>query len=299
MKIAITGASGLIGSRLVRRLESGGHSVLKLVRREPGAGEARWDVGSGLHDPSALLGVEAAVHLAGESIASGLWTKARKREIRYSRVIGTRMLCESLARIEPKPRVLVAASAMGFYGDRGDEILDESSAPGSGFLPETCVAWEAACDPAREAGIRVAHIRTGLVLSRRGGALKEMLPLARLGLGGSLGSGRQFWSWITRDDLASVYVHALERGEASGPINAVAASVRQRDFAKALGRVLHRPAFLPAPAFALRLALGEMADGLLLASARMRAAALERQGFRFAHPELESALRQSLADAEW
>ncbi len=297
MRIAITGADGFIGRPLAARLAAAGHEVLKLVRRAPRApGEAAWDPAAGTIDRAALAGVDGVVHLAGASIAGGRWTAARRALLRDSRTGPTRLLAETLAALQPRPRVLVSASATGFYGDRGEEWLDESSAAGTGFLAETARAWEAAAAPATRAGIRVAHPRTGLVLAPHGGALAAMLPVFRLGLGGPLGAGRQWWSWIALEDAVAALVHALEREDVRGPFNVVApAPVRCAAFARALGAALRRPALLPAPAFALRLVLGAgQADELLLAGQRVRPAALERTGFSFARPELGPALARML-----
>lgn len=300
MRIAVTGADGLLGRPLVHRLVAAGHDVVRLVRRAPrGAGEVGWDPPAGAIDRAGLAGVAAAVHLAGARVAGGRWTAARRALLRESRVTPTRLLAGTLATLEPPPRVLVSASAVGVYGDRGDEWLDESSAAGTGFLAETARAWEDAAAAAARAGVRVAHPRTGLVLAAHGGALAALLPLFRLGLGGPLGSGRQWWSWIELDDAVAALVHALEHDDVRGPFNVVSpAPARCRDVARALGAVLRRPVLLPAPAFALRLALGaRQADELLLASQRVRPAVLERTGFAFASPDLGGALARQLRGA--
>jgi uncharacterized protein len=297
MRVAVTGAGGLIGRPLCARLVAAGHDVRRLVRRAPGAAdEIRWDPAAGIPDRATLEGVEAVVHLAGESIAGGRWTAARRASIRDSRVGPTRRLAEALASLERRPRVFVSASAVGVYGDRGDEWLDESSSTGTGFLAEVARAWEGAAEPAAHAGIRVVHPRTGIVLAPDGGALAAMLPLFRLGLGGPLGSGRQWWSWITLADAVRALVHAIGHEDVRGPFNAVApAPVSCAAFARALGSALGRPALLPAPAFALRLVLGAgQADELLLASQRVRPAVLERTGFQFANRELADALNGML-----
>jgi uncharacterized protein (TIGR01777 family) len=242
--------------------------------------------------------VDAVVHLAGESIAAGRWTAAVKERIRRSRVDGTRLLAETLARLERRPRVLVSASAVGYYGDRGDEPLTEESPPGVGFLADVARAWEAAADPARAVGIRVVHPRLGLVLAREGGALPRMALPFRLGLGGVIGSGRQYWSWIALPDAVRVIERALADATLAGPVNAVApAPATNREFTRALGRVLGRPTLLPFPALGVRLLMGEMGRALLLGSARVLPRRLERAGFRFEHPELEGALRGALAAA--
>ena len=298
--VAVTGASGLIGSALVTGLTSAGHRVVRVVR---GAGAAsvagqrlaRWDPESGALEPSALAGADAVVHLAGESVAGGRWTEAKKRRIRSSRVDVTRRLAEALPRLERPPRLLVSASAVGYYGDRGSEILREDSSPGPGFLAEVCREWEAATDPAARAGIRVVRLRIGMVLSRRGGALGAMLTPFRLGAGGPVGSGVQWVSWIAIDDLVGAILHALATESLAGPVNAVAPEpVTNRELARTLGRVLRRPALLPLPAVAARLLFGQMADELLLASARVEPARLRATGFTFRHARLEDALRHEL-----
>ena len=293
MKIAVTGAGGFIGRPLVSRLAAAGHDVRRLVRRAPAAAdEIAWDPDAGAIDLAALEGVQAVVHLGGESIAEGRWTAKRRARIRDSRVGPTRLLAGALARLEPRPGVFVAASAMGIYGDRGEEWLDESSSPGTGFLAEVAREWEAAAAPAAKAGIRVVHARTGIVLAPHGGALAAMLPIFRLGLGGRLGNGRQWWSWITLEDAVGAIVHAVLHAGVRGPCNLVSpAPARCAELARALGRALGRPALLPAPAFALRMVLGaSQADELLLASARVRPAVLERTGFGFAGRDLDAAL---------
>jgi len=300
MKIAITGADGFIGRPLVARLAQAGHDVRRLVRRAARApDEIAWDPAAGSVDREALAGVDAVVHLAGASLSDGRWTAARRAQLRESRIGPTRLLAETLASLAPRPRVLVTASGAGVYGDRGDEWLDESSSTGTGFLAELARAWEGAAAPAARAGIRVAHARTGLVLAPHGGALAAMLPIFRLGLGGPLGSGRQWWSWITLEDTVGAYLHALGHDDVRGPFNVVApAPARCATFAHALGAALRRPALLPAPAFALRLVLGSgQADELLLAGQRVRPAVLARTGFAFAAPELAPALAALLGRA--
>jgi hypothetical protein len=297
MKILLSGSSGLIGSAVARRRAERGDHVVRLVRRESPAdpNEIAWDPVGARLEASALEGFDAVVHLAGENIAEGRWTAVKKARIRDSRVEGTRLLAEALARCSQPPRALVAASAIGFYGDRGDEELDETSAPGAGFLAEVCRAWEAAAEPAIDGGIRVVHLRIGMVLSADGGALAKMMPLFRAGLGGRLGHGRQSMSWIAIDDLVEAVGHAIAHEGCAGPVNAVAPQpVTNRQFTQTLARVLRRPAWFPAPAFALRILLGEMADELLLASARVYPRRLEAQGFVFGHPDLEGALRSLL-----
>ena len=298
MTTALTGATGLIGSTLRLLLERGGHRVVALRRAAAGGdagGDPHWDPATGALSPGALDGVDAVVHLAGENVAGGRWTAARKARIRGSRVDGTRLLAETIARLERRPATLVAASAIGYYGDRGDERVDESSAPGEGFLPDVCRAWEEAAAPARAAGVRVVHLRIGIVLTTAGGALRQMLPPFRFGLGGPIGSGRQYMSWVTLDDVLGGVLHVLRTADLDGPVNMVAPEpATNAEFTRTLGRVLRRPAFLPVPAFGARLAFGEMADALLLASARVEPARLRENGFAFGYPALEGALRHVL-----
>ena len=270
--------------------------MTRLVRSKPKPEEAeiQWDPVVGTMDTASLEGLDAGVHLAGESIAER-WTAEKKTKIRDSRVKGTRLLCESLARLSQPPKAVVCASAIGYYGDRGEEVLREESAAGSGFLAEVCRGWEAAADPARQRGIRVVHLRIGVVLSPAGGALAQMLFPFRMGLGGKLGSGKQYLSWIAIDDLIRVISHALTTDTLQGPVNAVAPNpVTNLDFTRTLGRVLARPTLFPMPAFAARLAFGEMADELLLASARVEPIRLSATGYQFRHPVLEGALRHLL-----
>lgn len=295
MKVAVTGATGFVGAALVARLLAGGHAVTRLVRRAPRArDEVAWDPARGALDPRALDGVDAAVHLSGASIARR-WTPEIRREIRASRLDTTRTLAAALARVEPRPRVLVSMSAAGWYGDRGDEVLDETAAPGRGWLAEVARDWEAAADPARAAGIRVVHPRMGLVVGAGGGVLAPLLLPFRFGLGGPIGDGRAWWSWVALDDVTGAIVRMLEDAALAGPVNLAApAPVRNAEFARALGRALRRPAVLPVPAFALRLAFGEAADEALLASTRLVPARLAAAGFAFRFPELEPALRRAL-----
>ncbi|HEU5238270.1 MAG TPA: TIGR01777 family oxidoreductase [Pyrinomonadaceae bacterium] len=290
MKIAITGSSGLVGSALMPLLVAGGYDIVRL--RRPGD----WDPEQRTVNLSALSGVDAVINLAGESIASGLWTTAKKRRILDSRVKSTRFISETISRMDPPPQVLVSASAIGYYGDRGDEVLTEESAPGNGFLAEVCRQWEAATDPATRRGIRVVHPRIGLVLSAKGGALGKMLLPFKLGLGGRIGSGSQFWSWISIDDLCGAIVHCIQAPGLHGPVNIVSPTpITNADFTKVLGRVLRRLTILPMPAFAARMALGEMADALLLASARVEPTKLVASRFVFRHKELESTLKHVLS----
>jgi hypothetical protein len=297
LRVALTGASGLIGRHVAAALRQAGHRVDPLVRRapQPGTTEIRWDPARGDVDAQALSAVDAVVHLAGETIAAGRWTPARKAAIRDSRVLGTMLLSQCLAQFDPPPRVFVSASAIGYYGDRGDEMLDESHPPGHGFLADVCREWEAATAPARQAGIRVVNLRIGMVLSRDGGALPRMLTPFKLGLGGRVGSGRQYMSWIALPDLVRVFEHVIATEELRGPVNAVAPqAVTNAEFTRALGRVLRRPTILPAPAFAVRLVFGEMGQELLLASTRVVPRRLEATGFAFELGQLEAALRAIL-----
>jgi uncharacterized protein len=295
-RIAISGASGLIGSQLVPFLRTGGHDVVRLVRRQPSAAdEIAWDPASGSIDAASLEGMDAVIHLAGVSIAGGRWTTARKAAILSSRQQGTSLLAETLAGLRRPPRVLISASGIGYYGDAGSTPLTESSPPGDGFLAGVCQAWEEATTPAAASGIRVVLPRFGVVLSGRGGLLTRLLPPFRFGLGGPLGSGEQFMSWIAVDDLLGVLLRAIADDRLAGPVNAVAPhAVSNRVFAETLGRVLHRPAVLRTPARALRLVAGELADELILASQLARPARLEEVGFTFAFPTLEDALRHEL-----
>jgi uncharacterized protein (TIGR01777 family) len=295
MHIAITGSTGLVGSTLVPLLTTGGHSVTRLVRREAKAGEVTWNPKADTFDASPLDGIDAIVHLAGENIAASRWNARVKQRLRDSRVAATRVLCEGLARMATPPKVLVCASAIGYYGDRGDEELDEDSKPGSSFLADLVRDWEAATKPAAEAGIRVVNLRFGVILSPQDGALSKMLLPFKLGGGGRVGSGKQYWSWISIDDAAGAVHHAIMNEGLSGPVNAVAPTpVTNLEFTKTLGRVLRRPTILPMPAFAARLALGEMADELLLASSRVDAKRLVQSGYDFRQPTLEAALRHLL-----
>lgn len=294
-RVAITGATGFIGRALARALAADGKTVVPVVRRRTAAGQVVWDPAQGDIDAEALRGVDAVVHLAGESLAGGRWTTDRKRTIRESRLLGTRLMAETLAGLRPPPAVLVSASAIGIYGDRGDEILTEASPMGQGFLPEVGRAWETAAGAAAAAGIRVVHPRFGIVLDPAGGALAEMLPFFRLGLGGRLGSGRQWMSWLTRDEAVAIIRFAIATESLSGPLNAVTPNpVVNAEFARTLGAALRRPARLPVPAFALRLRFGEMADAALLASHRGLPAALQAVGYPFRHPDLAEALRHVL-----
>ena len=296
MDVLITGSSGLIGSALRPALQAAGHRPLRLVRGATTDPDAiGWDPKAGSIDAPSLEGLDAVVNLAGAGIGDHRWTDAYKREILESRTMTTDLLARTLAGLDRKPSVLLSGSAVGYYGDRGDEELTEQSAPGRDFLAGVCVAWEAAAEPAREAGIRVAHLRTGIVLSPDGGALKKQLPLFKLFLGGRFGGGTQWQSWISIQDEIGAILHLLEH-DVAGPVNLTAPHpVTNGDFAKALGRVLGRPSVVPVPSFGPKLVLGaELADSLLFSSQRVRSEALAASGYTFAQPELEGALRDLL-----
>ena len=293
VNIAITGASGLIGRRLLKTLAAEGHALHALSRRAgtnlpPGVRISVWDPLEGEPPAEALREADAVIHLAGENVAQR-WTAEAKRRIRDSRVAGTRNLVHALAKLERKPGVLACASAVGYYGSRGDEMLTEASAPGAGFLPDVCVAWEREAQAAEALGIRVVRVRTGVALDARGGAMKKLLPAFRMGAGGRLGNGRQWMPWIHLDDLAALFAFVLENPIA-GPVNAVAPQpVTNAEFTRELARTLHRPALFPVPGLALRLLLGEMSE-VLLASQRVAPQAAQAAGFRFKFPELGGAL---------
>ncbi len=297
LRVALTGASGLIGAQLAAFLSTGGHTVLPLVRRapRPGTEEIAWDPDRGTIDAAGLEGVDAVVHLAGEPLAAARWTDAHKDRVRASRIDGTTLLATTLARLARPPRVLISASAIGVYGDRGDVALDETSPPGMGFLPDLCSAWEAATRPASDAGIRVVLPRIGIVLAGQGGALATMAAPFRLGLGGVVGDGRQVMSWIALDDLIGALHHLLFADDVHGPVNATAPGpVTNATFVRTLGAVLHRPTFLPLPAPAVRLLFGEMGETLLLGGARVLPRVLLASGFPFLHADLAEALRDEL-----
>ncbi|MCE9638388.1 MAG: TIGR01777 family oxidoreductase [Planctomycetes bacterium] len=295
MKILVTGASGLVGTALVPFLEAAGHTVVRAVRGRAADGEIAWDPAAGRMDPAALEGVDAVVHLAGESVAAGRWSPAVKQRILASRVDGTGLVARTIAAMKRKPKVLVCASAVGIYGDRGDEQLDAASPRGTGFLADVCDAWERAADPARAAGVRVVHLRTGLVLSPKGGALAKMLTPFKMGAGGVLGSGKQWMPCVSIDDLIGIVLHAIATESLSGPVEAVGpAPVTNHDFTKTLGRVLSRPTMFPMPAFAVGLLFGEMGRSLLLGSTRVVPTKLAASGYRFRHTDVESALRHVL-----
>ena len=298
MKILISGASGLIGAALVKKLESTGHSVMRLVRGAPLSDPDRvaWQPDKGLIDSTALEGFGAVIHLAGENIAGRRWNKKQKSRIENSRVGDTSLLARALLSVKNHPTVFICASAIGIYGDRKDEELDENSLPGEGFLAEVCKKWEAAAAIVKDRGTRLVNLRTGMVLTSEGGALPKMITPIKFGLGGKLGSGRQYMSWITLEDLVEAVVHILSENKISGPVNMVApAPVTNAEFTKILARHLGRPAFFTVPAFILRLVAGEMAGPLLLASARVKPAKLMASGFQFRHPDLKIALTHILS----
>jgi uncharacterized protein (TIGR01777 family) len=293
-RIAVTGATGLVGTALGTALRNAGHDVVA-ISRHPGPGGVRWDPLQRQIDRVSLQGVDAVVHLAGESIAGARWTGHRKALLASSRIGPTAWLADVLAGLDPRPQVLVSASAIGIYGSRGDELLDEQAAPGSDFLARLAGDWERAADPARDAGIRVVHPRFGIILSANGGALAKMLPAFRLGLGGPIGDGRQWMSWMVLSDTIRAITHLIATPTISGPVNvATPHPVRNDGFVHALGAALHRPALLPLPAFALRLAFGEMADATLLASQRVVPAVLHASGFVPRHESIGDALRYCL-----
>jgi uncharacterized protein (TIGR01777 family) len=297
MRVAVSGSTGLIGGALVARLRREGHTVARLVRsaKDAGPGDVVWDPAAGTLDAAALEGMDAVVHLAAENVGTR-WTAEKKRRIRDSRVNGTRLISETISRLTRPPRVLVQASATGFYGDRGDEVLDETSAGGSGFLAEVCRDWEGASGHAESAGIRVVRLRLGVVLTATGGALEKLLLPFRMGVGGRMGNGRQWMPWISLDDAVEVILRAIRDERLRGPVNAIAGSSRNADFTDALGRILHRPTLFPIPAFGMRTLMGEMADEALLSSQRAEPARLREIGHVFHHPTLDTALAAALHD---
>ena len=295
MKVAITGASGLIGSALVPHLRARGDEVLRLVRRPATApDEVRWDPQAGTVDLEGLAGIDAVVHLAGAGVGDHRWTDAYKREILDSRVQGTHTIVQAMTALDPRPRTLVAGSAIGGYGDTGDRAVDESAPAGTGFLADVVRAWEAAADPAQEAGIRVTHARTGLVVAKEGGAWAKLFPIFKLGLGGKLGSGRQYWSWISLRDEIKALTYLLDNESMVGPVNLTGpAPATNAEVTSAMGTVLGRPTLFPVPAFALKTVLGEFSTEIL-SSARVIPAVLESSDFSWEDPTVESAIRSAL-----
>ena len=297
-RVLLSGASGMLGRGIAAALTGRGIATMRLVRRSPrNRAELLWNpaAGGGIQDAVWLEGISAAIHLSGASIAGHRWTAAYKREMAESRIDSTRVLAEALARLKAPPATLVVASAIGYYGERGDEVLDENSTPGSGYFPELCQAWEAATQPAADAGIRVVPMRLGMVIGPGGGAMARLVPLFQLGLGGPLGNGRQWMSWISEADAVAAALFALDCPTLHGPANAVAPEpVTNAEFTRTLGRAVHRPAILPAPAFALRLAFGQMANEALLASTRVLPQKLLTAGFPFQYPTLDRAFAAAL-----
>ena len=295
MRVLISGASGLIGTALTSRLETAEMEVKQLTRQnvdEEDEKRINWHPESGTLDAEQIEGFRVVVHLAGENVADESWTEEKKRRIMDSRVTSATLLCRVLAHLKEKPRMLICASAVGYYGNRGDEELTETSEPGTGFLSEVCQAWEQAVQPAVEAGIKVANLRIGMELTSHGGALQRVLPPFRLGLGGPVGGGRQWISWIAMDDLVGIILHCINNRRMTGAINAVAPNpVQNREFVQALGKVMGKPAITPVPAFAVKLALGEMGRELVLASTRVKPERLEQSGFEWQYPNIEDALR--------
>ena len=297
MEIAVTGAHGLIGSALIAKLEQSGHRVARMVRTQPppDSPDIFWDPEKAYVDNTKLSGKDAVVHLAGETI-SKRWTPDQKRSIQWSRTRGTQLIAEAVRQAAIPPKVLISASAIGYYGDRGSEMLRETSAPGTGFLAEVCRDWEASTEVASRAGIRVVHLRTGIVLSKKGGALAQMLPPFRAGFGGVVGSGKQYMSWIALDDHIAAIVHTIQTHSLRGAVNLVAPNpATNRQFTKTLGKVLGRPTIFPLPGFAVRLIFGEMGKELLLSSQRVEPVQLLTSGFSFKYPQLEPALRHVLS----
>ena len=298
MKVLVSGSTGLVGAELCKQLTAAGHTVAALRRSHPVYGEdILWDPAAGEIEAERLEGFDAVIHLAGENIAGKRWSAAFKDEIRDSRVKGTKLLADALASIDNPPKTLLCASAIGYYGDRGDEVMTETSSPGGDFLADVCREWESAADPAREKGLRVAHLRIGVVLSSRGGALQKMLLPFKLGGGGIVGDGKQYWSWVNLDDVVGAFIHCLNDESLSGPINCVSPNpATNHEFTKALGNVLNRPTFLPVPGFAAKLAFGEMAEALMLASTRVVPKKLQQSGYEFQYPDIEAALERASTD---
>jgi len=295
MKVAITGSSGLIGTSLVSFLSEKSVTVSKILRENPKDDNISWKPEDGDWNSAFTGGVDGIVHLAGENIASGKWTRKKKEKIRNSRIEGTKKLCEHILKLPTPPSVLVCASAIGYYGNRGVEFLNEGSSRGSGFLPDVCLGWEEAAESVSKAGVRVVSVRFGIVLSKDGGALAKMMTPFKMGMGGKIGSGTQYMSWVAMDDVTGAIYHTLVTGSLKGPVNVTAPNpVTNKEFTNTLGEVLKRPAVVPMPAFAAKLAFGEMANDLLLASTKVAPKRLSDSGYEFQYPELENALRHIL-----
>lgn len=300
MRVAVSGSSGLIGSALCAYLQKQNHTVNKIVRGGSSSDSSaiKWDPSAGSIEADKLNGVDAVIHLAGENIASGRWTDEQKKKIKESRIAGTSLLARTICGLSTKPQVVVSGSAVGFYGDRGDETLTETNNPGFGFLADVCREWEDAIAPVREAGVRVVNARTGVVLSPKAGALQKMLPIFKLGGGGVVGDGKQYMSWISLEDEVKALVFLLTNTSLEGPVNLVAPNaVTNAQFTSSLGKVLHRPTIFPLPGFAAKIILGEMADELLLASQRCQAAKLLKAGYNFEFPKIDEALTDALNGA--
>ena len=295
MKVAVTGSSGLIGTSLVSFLSKKDIVVSKILRENPEDDDISWKPEDGDWNSAFTGGVDGIIHLAGENIASGKWTRKKKEKIRNSRIEGTTRLCEHILKLPTPPSVLVCASAIGYYGNRGVEFLNEGSSRGSGFLPDVCLGWEEAAESVSKAGIRVVNVRFGIVLSKDGGALAKMMTPFKIGMGGKIGSGTQYMSWVAMDDVTGAIYHTLITESLKGPVNVTAPNpVTNKEFTSTLGEVLKRPAVVPIPAFAAKLAFGEMANDLLLASTKVAPKRLSDSGYKFQYPELENALKHVL-----